>query len=112
MAIIARTISSRGPDRVMGIVEEKVWTTVLHEIDDAPVPGAIGQRTLVREVYLAFKAEAEAWADAQRAEGFTVRPLILAATNYFGPTDSPSNCWLVQAEKPAPDWPVDHEEGE
>jgi hypothetical protein len=91
-----------GQRTVMGVVEERVWTVVAAEEDGVPQPGRVGAREVERSAYFAFRAEAERWYIEQIAEGFTPQPLAHAATPYFGPTDSHSNCWAATVRKALP----------
>lgn len=84
---------------VMGEVSESTWTVIAAEQDGVPQPGQVGRCYLRREAHFGFRAECDAWAEAQRAEGFTVGNYAHCATAYFGPTDSDGNCWLVSAER-------------
>jgi len=86
-------------DVVLGEVEERTWTVVQHEVDGFPVPGSTGRREVSREVRFAFRLEAEAWAEAQRAEGFTEFHFSHTACGYYGPTDSLGNCWTATARR-------------
>jgi hypothetical protein len=83
----------------MGEVTEQTWRVVQAEEDGVPIPGEVGRRELSRRAHFAFRAEGEAWAAAQRAEGFEVGTFAHCATPYFGPTDSNGNCWSVEARK-------------
>ena len=101
--ISARVVSTYSrPLTVMGEIEERVWTVVQAEEDGAPVHGEVGRRDVTRRAYFAFRAEAEAWAVGQAAEGFGPPSLSSAATAYFGPTDAPGNCWHVEVRKDLP----------
>ena len=96
----ARVVSTYSrPLTVMGEVTEQTWTVVQAEEGGVSIAGEVGRRELSRRVHFAFRAEGEAWAETQRAEGFTVGTFAHCATPYFGPTDSNGNCWAVEARK-------------
>lgn len=99
MSSHARVISGRGPAKTMGEVEEMFWTVIAAELDGVIQPDEIGRRIEERYVRFAFRSEAEAWIAEQEAEGFAAGDPVPCATLYFGPTDSPSNCWSVSAQK-------------
>jgi hypothetical protein len=113
-----------------GVTSEMTWTTVAAQAEQwvpdpsvprrrhddvpaqrkivTPILDQIGQRTLVREVYLASRAECDAWAEAQRADGFEVEDPVEAhngwrASGKIGYTDAGhgADCWLIRARKPA-----------
>lgn len=98
-----RCISAKGQETVMGEVEETPWTVIAAEINGEIAHEEIGKQGLRRRTQFAYRAEAEAWIAEQEAEGWTCRwgPGALA-TAYFGPTDSPANCWSVEVEKEVP----------
>lgn len=100
MGSVVRMEGSRS--RVLPHVEEHTWTCIAADVDGELDAKAIGQRQLCRRGVFAFRAEADEWVNEQEAEGFTLHsgPAPLA-TIYFGPTDSPSNCWSVEVTRPA-----------
>lgn len=93
--------------KVMGEVTEENWTCIAasHEDDEGYEivdEAKIGERTITRRVYFAYRAEAEAWLREQEAEGFApgmCGGIMSAATFYHGPTDAPGNCWSVSVER-------------
>jgi hypothetical protein len=88
------------PRTVMGEVEERVWTTIAADRDGAVLEDAIGTRTMTRSTHFAFHEAALAWVAEQQEDGWELRgDPCPCATAYFGPTDSPSNCWTVEVEK-------------
>lgn len=102
MSSMARVVSGSGTSSRMGEVEEMCWTCIAAEEDGVIAVDQIGRRTQERYVRFAFKAQAETWAEEQQAEGFTAGDPVPCATLYFGPTDSPSNCWSISAQKELP----------
>jgi hypothetical protein len=73
-------------------VNEGTWRLVVSSDETAPA------RRLVREAWFAFRRDAEAWAKTQ--DGFEWDGYLAScATNYFGPTDAPANCWFVSVER-------------
>lgn len=88
------------PRVVMGEVQEDVWTTIAAEIDGEMDHESIGQRQRRRRVKLAFKEQGEHWLGEQEEKGWTrVHGPTPCAATYFGPTDSPSNCWSCEVAK-------------
>lgn len=87
------------PQRVMGDVEERTWTVIAADVDGELQPDEVGWRQATRHVYFAHRQEAIAWLVEQQAEGWTPTGYRPAATFYFGPTDSPSNCWAASSER-------------
>lgn len=83
--------------RQLGHVEQRTWTVIQHEIDGVGQP--LGERYQERSIYLAWLDECRDTAAAWRADGFVVDSPVATATDYFGPTDSPSNCWYLQGRR-------------
>lgn len=95
-----RMVGPRRSTKVMGEVEEQVWTTLAADVDGVVQEQEIGKHHRTRHIYFAFCEEAEAWLIEQEAEGWSLRHGPTAcATAYFGETDSPSNCWSCEVEK-------------
>lgn len=87
--------------KVMGEVEEQIWTVIAADTDGEIDHEEIGKRVRTRRVYFAYRDEALAWIVEQERQGFTCESgPVAAATFYFGPTDSPSNCWSAEVTKP------------
>jgi hypothetical protein len=98
-------VTSPDSPTVNGPTVERHWTTLAVEVDGELVPDARGLITCEREAWFAFRADAEAWVVAQRAEGFAPAPgsaaICSLATRYFWPTDSPTNAWCARVERVA-----------
>jgi hypothetical protein len=84
---------------VMGEVEEETWICIASECDDVTVEEDIGKRIATRRVHFAFKEEAEDWLVVQEAGGWEVAGPITSACQYYGETDSLSNCWVCEARR-------------
>lgn len=83
---------------MIGKIESATWITLAADVDGVAQPEKVGTRTHQLRAYFAYKAEAEAWLAEQQANGYE-GAIGMAAISYFGPTDSPSNAWFVQAER-------------
>jgi hypothetical protein len=103
-----RCISSKSPGPVMGEVKETPWTVIAAEIDGEIDEDEVGKHYLRRTTQFAFLDEARAWIAEQEANGWTASwgPAVYA-TAYFGPTDSPGNCWSVEVQKEVPKEQID-----
>lgn len=98
-------VSSNVPRTVMGEVVEQDWTTIAAEREGPdgnlePDPEKVGLCKRTRRAYFAYFSEALAWQKEQVATGwYAVAEPWPCATAYFGPTDSPSNCWTTEVVK-------------
>jgi predicted double-glycine peptidase len=85
---------------VMGAVEEQEWTVIAADSDGVILEDEIGKRHRRRRTHFAFHEEALAWVAAHEKDGWKLSgDPCPCATAFFGPTDSPSNCWSVEVEK-------------
>lgn len=83
---------------MIGTIEDTTWRTVAADLNGVPQPEKVGTCTRQLRAYFAYKVEAQAWLAEQQADGYE-GTIGMAAISYFGPTDSPSNCWFVQVER-------------
>jgi hypothetical protein len=82
----------------LGKVQTTRWTTVAADVDGVPQPEAAGQVAQEKQIYLAWREEADVQTATWFAEGYDVI-VSNAAVGYFGPTDAPGNCWCVTGRK-------------
>lgn len=73
------------------------WRTVAADVDGIPRPERAGELHEQMQALFAYRADADRWLTALQAKGYE-GTVAMAAVSYFGPTDSPSNCWSVSAE--------------
>jgi len=99
MSSIIKAIGPRVSTVVMGEVEETTWTTIASAVNDVTIEEDIGKRIAVRRVHFAFREEAEDWLVVQEAGGWEVAGPIASACQYYGETDSLSNCWVCEARR-------------
>lgn len=80
---------------------DRFWTMLVSETNGVVDKETAGKVTLERQAYFAYRADADAFTETLRAEGFETNGPVQVATRYFGPSDSPSNAWSVRGERAA-----------
>lgn len=88
--------------KVDGPAVYRRWTLVAADVDGVPT-GDIGSVTQEVERRFSMRDDAQAYADGLRNLAIETSGPTPIACRYHGPTDSPSNAWVVRGEAPLAD---------